>query len=158
MYYVHNKYVQYQCKAFSWCYLANLSHFMPFYVIFTPVQRSICNSNAPFVAPMTMYLSEAITSSDLNQISRKSLLEKGGKGKIKLNLIFFSIFTPVFILCMPTVTYLSETNVIFQKPMPCTNLSVEIRNHAFLNYLLITSYLMPQYCFCLLYTSDAADE
>ena len=93
---------------------------------------------------MPMSLSEAITSSDLNQISRKSLLEKGGKGKKKAKFNIFFDFYPVFILWMPTVTYLSETDVIFQKPMPCTNISVEIRSQAFLIYLLITLYLMPQ--------------
>ena len=68
-----------------------LCHFMLF---LPPVQRSFCNSNASFVTPMPMSLSEAITSSDLNQISRKSLLEKGGKGKKKLNLTFFRFLPP----------------------------------------------------------------
>ena len=47
------------------------------------------------------------------------------KEEAKFNI--FSIITPVFIFWMPTVRYLSENYVIFQKPMPRTNLSVKIR-------------------------------
>ena len=60
-----------------------------------------------------------------------SLLPKGVNAKnAKFNI--FSIFTPVFLLWLPTVTYISETDAIFRKPMPRTNISVKMRSQGFL--------------------------
>ena len=107
------------------CY-ANLCYFHP-------IQWSYCNINALFVAPMSMSLSLGGHNiirfkSDVTQVSASKRWKSLKKSKFNI----FSIFTPVFLLWLPTVTYISETDAIFRQPMPRTNISVKMRSQGFL--------------------------